>query len=78
MLDHYVTEQDRELRARSNRTYERLVAALPRTVAARYGYLEPEADPLEKMLRAAAEWKDWEMVSRLSAQLREGQPGKTG
>jgi hypothetical protein len=35
MLGHYVTEEDEQLRAKSNRTFGRLAAALPPEVAAR-------------------------------------------
>src|SRR5439155_23458899 len=50
MLGHYVKESDPERRAESNRTFARIAASLPPSVAARYGHVPPPADPLETRL----------------------------
>jgi hypothetical protein len=78
MLNHYVTERDPELRAKSNRTFERLAAALPPAVAVRFGYLAPQEDPLEEKLREATERKDWDLVGRLSSELRSRRQASAG
>ena len=71
LLGHYVTEGDDQLRAKSNRTFARLVAALPPEVASRYGHAPVPDDPGEKLRTAAAEG-DWHAVARLAAQLGYG------
>jgi hypothetical protein len=38
MMTNYVKENDEEMRERSNRTYQRILASLPPEVAHRYGY----------------------------------------
>jgi lysozyme family protein len=63
------TEEDEELRHRSNRTYWRIVAGLPLEVARRYGYVETATDRLEQKLQAAIAAKDWALAKRLAAKL---------
>jgi hypothetical protein len=67
MMTSYVTEEDEELRHRSNRTYWRIVAGLPLEVAQRYGYVESATDRLEQKLQAAIAAKDWPLVKKLAA-----------
>jgi hypothetical protein len=69
MLGHYVTEDDEQLRARSNRTFERLTTGLPAEVAGRYGHHPAAVDPLEERFRQATEARDWPLVARLAAEL---------
>jgi hypothetical protein len=70
LMTHYVEEGAEEMRAASNRTFARIVAALPPAVASRYGYDPPApADPLETEMQAAWATKDWRLVGRLSAKL---------
>jgi integrase len=69
MMTSYVKETDEELRARSNRTFARIVASLPSEVARRYGHAEPAPTPLEQQLQAATAAKDWDRVAALSVQL---------
>jgi integrase len=71
MLGHYVTEQDEQLRASSNRTFQRLAAALPPEVALRFGHDVPQPDPLEVSLQAAVDARNWELVRQLSTQLEK-------
>ncbi len=73
MMKHYVSEDDPERRAESNRNYQRIAAALRPDVAARYGYVVADHEPLEEKLQAATEARDWELVSRLSAELDDRQ-----
>jgi hypothetical protein len=64
---HYVKV---DLWRKSNRTFQRILAALPAEVARRFGHVG-EQRPLEDQLRGAVEAKDWEAVARLSAQLAD-------
>jgi integrase len=73
MLGHYVRENDPELRAKSNRTIERLAAAMPDEVARRYGH-EQEGHGLEEQLSLAVAQKNWRLARELSLRL-EGQVG---
>jgi integrase len=66
MMTHYV----RVLREKSNRTFRRILAALPPQVARRYGYADQQPT-LEQQVRQAVEAKDWEAAGRLSAELAE-------
>jgi integrase len=70
MLGHYVTEKDEQLRARSNRTFVRLAAALPAEVASRYGYKPRQADLLTEQIAAAARAGDLDTAARLVAKAR--------
>jgi hypothetical protein len=59
MMTNYVMELDEEFRQRSNRTYHRILAALPLAVANRYGYSPTARNQLEEQVRAAIAAKDW-------------------
>src|SRR5262249_28382811 len=67
MMTNYVKETDDELRARSNRTFRRILASLTPEVARRYGHVQAAPTPLEKQLEAALAAKDWDRVAALSA-----------
>jgi integrase len=69
MMTSYVKETDQELRARSNRTFARILASLPAEVARRYGHAEPTPTPLEQLLQVAITAKDWDRVAALSARM---------
>jgi hypothetical protein len=69
MMTHYVKETDEQMRARSNRTFARILAGLPAEVARRYGHVDPTSSPLEERLRAALADEDWPLVARLSSEL---------
>lgn len=71
MMTYYVEETDPELREASNRTFNRLVASLPRHVAEMYGYavMKPDVAGIEKKLAAAIADKNWPLVAELSALL---------
>jgi predicted dehydrogenase len=73
MMTNYVMELDEEFRQRSNRTYHRILAALPLEVAGRYGYSPTAQDRLEEQIRAAVAAKDWDKAAELSQLLRAGQ-----
>jgi coproporphyrinogen III oxidase len=60
---------------RSNRTFRRIVASLPRDVAYRYGYVDDALSDTENRLRMAVEGKDWVLASRLAAELAEKRSG---
>ena len=71
MMTNNVMELDEEnFRQRSNRTYHRILAALPLEVANRYGYSPTTLDRLEEQVRAAVGAKDWDKAAKLSQQLR--------
>ena len=72
MMTNYVMELDDEFRQRSNRTYHRILAAIPLEVANRYGYSPTAQDRLEEQIRAAVAAKDWDKAAELSQQLRAG------
>jgi len=75
MMASYVREGDEQLRQSSNRTYARIVAALPQNLARRLGY-EPAvvpADP-EAAIREAVAARDWGRLAELSAMLKERRP----
>ncbi len=69
MPTSYVGESDEEMRAKSNRTYRRIVASLPPDVAERYGYVEAGIDPLVERLHAAVARQEWGLASRITAEL---------
>jgi hypothetical protein len=69
MMTAYVKETDDELRARSNRTYARILAGLDGEVARRYGHAGQAAAPLEQQLQSAVTGQDWERAAALSALL---------
>jgi hypothetical protein len=70
MMTNYVMELDEEFRQRSNRTYHRILAAIPLEVANRYGYSPTDRDRLEEQVRAAVGAKDWDKAAELSQHLR--------
>jgi integrase len=69
MMTHYVKETDEQMRQKSNRTYQRIVAALPPAVAARYGHVTDATSELEEKAMEAAAAGNWELAARLSAKL---------
>jgi integrase len=74
MMTAYVKETDDELRAKSNRTFARIVASLPPEVARRYGHAEQPTTSLEKQLEAAVAAKDWDRVAALSTLMAKRRP----
>jgi integrase len=74
MMTNYVEETDEEMRARSNRTFNRLAVALPPVVARRFGHTEVCPSDLERRLQSALATKDWSAVQELSAMLATGRP----
>jgi integrase len=76
MLGHYVTEKDDQLRAKSNRTFIRLAAALPEEVALRYGYKPQQIDLLAEQIAAAARAGDLDEATRLIAKAKRLKRGR--
>lgn len=74
LMTHYVHETDEQLRAKSNRTYDRIAASLSAEVAQRYGYVPTRGQDVAEELQAAVATKDWELAARLIAALA-GKPG---
>jgi hypothetical protein len=66
------TESDEELRQKSNRTYQRIVASLSPAVAERYGYVAKVTTELEKRLAAAVAAENWDLAQAISAHLARG------
>jgi hypothetical protein len=71
MLGHYVTEKDEQLRAKSNRMFGRLAAALPPAVASRYGYEPTQIDLLAERIAAAAKAGKLDEAARLIIKARK-------
>jgi hypothetical protein len=69
MMTHYVKETDEEMRQKSNRTYQRIFAALPSAVAARYGHVADPTSELEEKAKEAAAAGNWDLAARLSTKL---------
>jgi phage terminase Nu1 subunit (DNA packaging protein) len=69
-----VKESDEEMRAKSNRTYRRILSSLPTEVARRFGHVEAGDVDLEAKLQSAIIDKDWPLAADLSAHLA-GQVG---
>jgi integrase len=69
MMTNYVKETDEELRQKSNRTFQRIVASLSADVAERYGYTPSKTSNLEQRLEVAIEAKNWDLAQALSARL---------
>jgi hypothetical protein len=78
LMRHYVEESDPELREASNRIFQRIVAGLPSEVALRYGHAETSKAGLEERLQHAIGARDWELVTRLSAELADEKRRPTG
>ena len=74
MVRHYVDDNDEALRAKSNRTFYRLIAGLNAEVAKRYGY-EADLDDMGMVVRlqSAISVRDWEMVKDISQKLIDRQ-----
>ncbi len=70
MVTSYVKESDEEMRAESNRTYGRIAASLPPEIARCYWHKKVDTDPLVQRLPEAVARQDWELVSRLTADLQ--------
>jgi len=71
MMTNYVRETDAEMRQRSNRTFQRILASLSPKVRRRYGYSPSPTAELEEKLQAAIAAKDWERVAELAAKLNQ-------
>ena len=69
LMTNYVKEEDQELRAQSNRTFNRIMASLSPDVARAYGAVEAAPPPLEQQLQVAMGQKDWQQVRAISARL---------
>jgi hypothetical protein len=65
LLGDHVTGEDDQLRAKSNRIFQDLVAAFSPALTARYGYLPAQGESLEERLRGG---DDWHPVLRLAAE----------
>jgi hypothetical protein len=52
-----------------NRTYSRIVAALPPDVAKRYGYTAPVHHPLVEQHNSAVQEGNWELAARLAVEI---------
>ena len=70
MTSHYTTEKERQLRAKSNRMFERIATSLPTNLLVRYGYTPKVVDPLVAKLEQAYRQEDWTEAERLSGELR--------
>ncbi len=57
-MTSYVHELDDKFRQQSNRTYRRILAALPLQVASRYGYAPGAQETWEEKLREAVAEKN--------------------
>ncbi len=69
MLDHYVSEDDPEMRAKADRMYRRICDGLAPKVAEAFGHRRSGTEAIERQLRDAVAGKDWERAKRLSGQL---------
>ena len=69
MLDHYVSEEDAELKAKADRMYRRICEGLTAEVAEAFGHQASGTEDLERQLREAVAAKDWDRAKRLSGQL---------
>jgi hypothetical protein len=71
MTTHYTPEQERQLREKSNRTFERIAKSLPLPVLLRYGYRPEAVDSMQRELEEAVRCQNWAEVQRLSDLLRQ-------
>ena len=69
-MANYVEETDEEMRQRSIRTYQRILASLSPEVARRYGHSEDVRTNLDRRIQAAVEAKDWGLAEEPAAILR--------
>ena len=76
-MTNYVKETDQEMRQKSNRIFQRIVASLERNVADRYDYEPPKPDSLKDHLQAALNEENWDLASKLAAELAKGRGGAT-
>jgi len=72
-MTSYVKETDEQLRQASNRTFTRILASLPASLARRCGHVDAGGD-VEERLRQAVETKDWKLAKSLAAQLARRKP----
>lgn len=66
MTTHYTNEQEKQLREKSNRTFDRIARGLPEEVLIRYGYTPQTVDPLQLALAEAVQKQDWLEARRIS------------
>ncbi|HMP02463.1 MAG TPA: hypothetical protein PKC45_08200 [Gemmatales bacterium] len=78
MMTNYVREADEQMRARSNRTFHRVVASLSPVVAQRFGHAEVAPSDLERRLQSAIAAKDWSAAQELSALLAAAERPEAG
>lgn len=71
---HYIEETTDEMREKSNRTYKRILAALPFEVARRYGHVEVGQSAPEEQVQAAITARNWPLAAALTARLARGHP----
>lgn len=71
MTTHYTREQERQLREKSNRTFDRIAKSLPLPVLLRYGYRPETVDSMQRDLEEAVRCQNWAEVQRLSELLRQ-------
>ncbi|MEK6249485.1 MAG: hypothetical protein N2C12_14990 [Planctomycetales bacterium] len=69
MMTSYAEERDVEMRRKSNRTYQRIVAALDPTVMKQYGYEESKIDTNRQLIQAAVDGDNWQLVAQLASNL---------
>ena len=76
MMTNYVKETDEEMRQRSNRTFQRILASLSSEVALRYGHIEVNTSDLARRLQAATEAQNWSLVAAIASRMSQGRrPG---
>jgi len=78
LMTHYVQETDEQQRAKSNRTYERILASLSPEVARRYGQSKSRVPEVEQQIQAAVAAKDWQLAAKLTAGLAAGKKPELG
>jgi hypothetical protein len=71
MMTNYVRETDEEMRQRSNRTFQRILASLKPEVAQRYGHVDSGEGSLRQEMQAAVRAENWELVEKLAAKLAQ-------
>lgn len=69
MTKHYTKEEERQLRQKSNSTFERIAKSLPENVLLRYGYTPMAVDPLLEEFDQATSKRDWVSVIRIATVL---------
>jgi len=78
LMKNYVKETDEQMRAKSNRTYDRIMASLSPEVARRYGHVELKPKPLEEQIQAAVAARDWPLAAKLTAERAAGRQPEAG